>query len=164
MTIEVRQWKRPDKLDIPADIDKTGYGFKWVTKERLQSRMSEGWEIVPRVASKSAKLNHETGQVDGAIHVRELILCRMPQHMVDQRNQYYTDKNLRRMGAIKRGTKLKQETQQANRDANKTKDTGNKSFVTTTGSIQITQPGNPVALEPMLDEKQVQEDIDSLGK
>lgn len=164
-TAEVKEWKAPNRLEIPAGaagyLKEKGLHPKWVAKGNLTSRMAEGWEVIPQNGAKT-KLTNGSVNMDSCFHVRELILCGMPHAMVAQRNEYYADKNDRRISSIKRGSKMKQEAGAANLAANKRRGTSGESFVKETGSVTISRPGSPVDLEPMLDEKEIEGDLSSL--
>lgn len=91
-----RHWQRPDQLQIRRE---QGWAYRYFKKPDVERRIDEGWEIV---ASKLKERN-EGGPVERAQHYRGLILMRMPQHMADERNQYYIDKHNKRVRAVARG-------------------------------------------------------------
>ena len=114
--IEQKHWKRPDQLVVTRQ---QGFGYKYFRKEDVPRRIDEGWEV----CSKNEKVLRETGAVDTTQNYRQLILMRMPLHMVEERNKYYRDKHDRRIRQTARGSALATITARAatksNTDSNK---------------------------------------------
>lgn len=107
---EVKHWKRPDLMEIKRE---KGWGYKYVRKNDVDRRLLEGWEV----CRDGEKKDHETSnKLDGAQHHRGLILMRMPQHMVDERNAYYLAKHQRRIRAAGSGSKLSIRAGDVNRE------------------------------------------------
>lgn len=93
-----RSWAPPSILPDPDPQD--GYVFKWVrTGGRavgpdiayFNKKQREGWEPV-NIADHPeliAGLNLEIDQTHGRVEIGGLILCKMPQEMVEQRTAHY---------------------------------------------------------------------------
>ena len=106
-----KQWQAPDKLRIKREA---GMAYRYIRKSDVERRLDEGWEIV----NSPLKEKSEGGPMDKAQHYRGLILMRMPQHMADQRNQYYLDKHNRRVRAVARGGGMPSIDKAATKDGN----------------------------------------------
>lgn len=93
-----RTWAPSSTLPDPEPQD--GYVFKWVRistrgiddKGNYQKRLREGWETVR--AEDHPELMTEVGvtQKTGLVEVGGLVLCKMPQEMVEQRTRYYQNR------------------------------------------------------------------------
>lgn len=94
--IEQRHWERPDQLQI---VREGGWGYKYFRRADVERRIKEGWEV----CRKDEKVMKESGAVDSTQNYRSLILMRMPQHMVDERNLFYVNKHKRRLRAAAKG-------------------------------------------------------------
>ncbi len=89
-----REWVRPSQLEAPEP--RPGYRQKWIRmalhgKEEphhVANRTREGWE--PRKADTAPDF---PSSKEGLIETGGLILCEMPEPMVEQRNAYYQRKN-----------------------------------------------------------------------
>lgn len=91
-----RSWVEPSLLPEPEPSD--GWVFKWVRvssrgvddKLNVDKRFREGWEQVraedhPEILAAWHMPANKTGVIESG----GLILCKMPQEMVDQRNAEY---------------------------------------------------------------------------
>lgn len=93
-------WAPPTMLPDPEPQD--GWVFKWVRtgsrgtddKTNYQKRLREGWEPVNADEHPEMMVMLNIGQHAGHVEVGGLILCKMSQEMVDQRNRYYRDRTL----------------------------------------------------------------------
>ena len=106
-------WKPARVLDIPDSMKDPRFQYRWVSKNKLgnvQKKLQEGWEIDHEL---SMKLNDMFGlnktledakQQGTVIHMRELILMRIPKKIAAQRNEYY-----RKRGDLKSVKELKKE-------------------------------------------------------
>lgn len=103
-----RHWKRPDQLQVHKE---PGWGYKYIRKEDVERRLAEGWEV----CKKSEKVLNETGRTDSSQHYRGMILMRMPQHMVDERNKFYRDKHLKRVRAVAGASSLRDKADDINK-------------------------------------------------
>ena len=96
---ETREWKPPSLL--PEIKQEPGWAYRWVRVSlaneadnlNVSSRMREGWEPVKHSEHPEIKLtSNPNSQYKDAVEVGGLLLCKMPQEMVDQRNAYYRQK------------------------------------------------------------------------
>ena len=90
-----KSWSVPSRLPDPYPED--GYVFKWIRsaargnpdKSNVDSRRQEGWEMVRAEDHPEILARWGSDQTTGIIESGGLILCKMTQEMVDQRNAYY---------------------------------------------------------------------------
>jgi len=96
---EKKTWK-PAAL-LPEIKQEKGYAYRWVRVSlaneadnlNASSRMREGWEPVKHSDHPEVNLpKNPNSQYGDSIEVGGLLLCKMPQEMVDQRNEYYKEK------------------------------------------------------------------------
>lgn len=93
-----RVWSPPTMLPDPQPQD--GYVFKWVRvssrgvddKINYQKRLREGWEAVRAEDHPEMLMDIGVAQQTGQVEVGGLVLCKMPQEMVDQRTRYYQNR------------------------------------------------------------------------
>jgi len=94
-----KQWAPPSLL--PEFKKKPGWAYRWIRitlaneadNRNASSKMREGWEPVKH--SEHPEINlpvSSNGNFKDAVEVGGLLLCKMPQEMVDQRNEYYKKK------------------------------------------------------------------------
>lgn len=98
-------WTPPTMLPDPEPQD--GYAFRWVRTEtrgdadktNFGKRYREGWE--PIDAADYPELVADLGLpgASGKVEVGGLILCKIPQEIVDQRNAYYRNQNAAQIDA-----------------------------------------------------------------
>jgi hypothetical protein len=82
---------------LPDPQPQDGYKFKWVRtatrnvddKTNVQKRLREGWEPVDAADHPEMIQGLGIQQEHGRVEVGGLILCKMPEEMVEQRNAYY---------------------------------------------------------------------------
>ncbi len=91
-----RSWERPEVLPTPEPED--GYAFRWVRVSMLgqvdatnvSSKLREGWEPVrAEDYPKFTVLNVEQERFADNIVQGGLLLCKVPQEIVDERTAYY---------------------------------------------------------------------------
>ena len=160
--IEVKQWKRPGEAGIPEQLRKPGLRYRWAhdAGERFQKRVYEGWMPVDR-QGKTVEYTGQGGQIDSFVRRKGLILMAMPERMAQQRDAYFRDKAARQIDAIRKGTSMREEGKKASKAAKAQTGKDYGRFGETIGRVTISKNGPE--LEPMLaDEKQVQEDLESL--
>ena len=96
---EKKTWK-PAAL-LPEIKQEKGYAYRWIRVSlaneadnlNASSRMREGWEPVKHSDHPEVNLpKNPNSQYGDSIEVGGLLLCKMPQEMVDQRNEYYKEK------------------------------------------------------------------------
>ena len=98
-TQRTKQWSPPSLL--PEFTKKPGWAYRWIRvtlanepdARNASSKMREGWEPVKHSEHPEIKLtSNPNSQYKDSVEVGGLILCKMPQEMVDQRNEYYKQK------------------------------------------------------------------------
>ena len=104
---ETRDWKRPGAL--PEPDKQPGYAYRWVRHSIMHeldprnwsASHTEGWE--PVNVSEQQHMNilrsEETKNKD-IIEIGGLVLCKMPERMYKQREEYYSDIRDRQKVAI----------------------------------------------------------------
>ena len=94
-----KQWAPPSLL--PEIKKQPGWAYRWVRISlandadnlNVSSKMREGWEPVKHSDHPEVNLPVSAdSRFKDCIEVGGLLLCKMPQEMVDQRNKYYKDK------------------------------------------------------------------------
>jgi hypothetical protein len=94
-----KQWE-PASL-LPEIKKEPGWAYRWVRVSlandadnlNVSSRMREGWEPVKHSDHPEVNLpKNPNSQFADSIEIGGLLLCKMPQEMVDQRNAYYKEK------------------------------------------------------------------------
>ena len=91
-----RVWQRPSSLDAPPAPD--GYIHRWIRAEvqgyqdtkNVISRLREGYELVRADEYPELQMpTIEDGKHAGVIGVGGLLLARIPEEIIKQRNAYY---------------------------------------------------------------------------
>ena len=91
-----RVWQRPSSLDAPTAPD--GYIHRWIRAEvqgfqdtkNVINRLREGYELVRADEYPDWQLpTIEDGKNAGVIGVGGLLLARIPEELIAQRNNYY---------------------------------------------------------------------------
>ena len=91
-----RVWQRPSSLDAPPAPD--GYIHRWIRAEvqgyqdtkNVISRLREGYELVRADEYPELQMpTIEDGKHAGVIGVGGLLLARIPEELIAQRNAYY---------------------------------------------------------------------------
>ena len=99
LDVRTKTWAPPSLL--PEFKKQPGWAYRWVRvtlanepdARNASSKMREGWEPVKHSEHPEIKLtSNPNSQYKDAVEVGGLILCKMPQEMVDQRNEYYKNK------------------------------------------------------------------------
>ena len=93
-----RQWAEPSLLPDPEPAD--GWVFKWIRassrgtddKVNVDKRYREGWEPVTAEEHPEILKAWHMPARNGLIESGGLILCKMPQEMVDERRRFYDSK------------------------------------------------------------------------
>ena len=83
-----KPWKPPTKLTVTGKDP--AYAYRWIHVDNLDSAL-ENWEVVKSQSKErlqSVTLSDGT-PIDGVIKRGNLILCRMPKELAEQRNKYY---------------------------------------------------------------------------
>jgi len=94
-----REWTPPSLL--PEIKKQPGWAYRWVRTSlandadnlNVSSKMREGWEPVKHSEHPEVNLPADPdSRFKDCIEIGGLLLCKMPQEMVDQRNEYYRQK------------------------------------------------------------------------
>ena len=93
----VSQWRPSNLLEAPAP--RPGYKQRWIatmvlgqeTPTNVAKRLREGWQ--PRDPKTVKNVQHfptiEHGKFAGCVGIEGMVLCEMPEEMVNERNDYY---------------------------------------------------------------------------
>ncbi len=103
-----RSWQPPSALGTPPKIE--GYTYKWVRLElrgdsddaNVVRRTHEGYEPVRKEELPEGYITEvvDGGKHTGVVRSGDLILCKMPDEMVAQRNEHYNSKTRRQADAV----------------------------------------------------------------
>jgi len=102
-----RQWQ-PAQL-LPEPDKQPGYGYRWVRIATLNSadprntssKMREGWEPVKAEEQPDMQLLIEdSGKFPGCVEIGGLVLCKMPDSMIKQREEYFAGQTKAQMQAV----------------------------------------------------------------
>jgi hypothetical protein len=94
-----REWAPPSLL--PEFKKQPGWAYRWIRISlandadnlNVSSKMREGWEPVKHSEHPEIQLPASAdSRFKDSVEVGGLLLCKMPQEMVDQRNAYYRQK------------------------------------------------------------------------
>jgi hypothetical protein len=94
-----KQWAPPSLL--PEVKKQPGWAYRWIRISlandadnlNVSTRMREGWEPVKHSDHPEVNIPaNPDSRFKDAIEIGGLLLCKMPQEMVDQRNAYYQQK------------------------------------------------------------------------
>ena len=94
-----KQWTPPSLL--PEINKQPGWAYRWVRTSlandadnlNVSSKMREGWEPVKHSEHPEVNIPADpNSRFKDSIEIGGLLLCKMPQEMVDQRNEYYRQK------------------------------------------------------------------------
>jgi len=103
-----QSWSPPNLL--PDPLPKDGWSFKWVRistqgqddPTNYSKKLREGWEAVPIV--DAPEMEHlvldPSPRFKGKVEVGGLLLCRMPENMVKQRNEHYRNQSTEAMKSV----------------------------------------------------------------
>lgn len=107
LTERVQAWRPPETL--PEPDRQPGYEYRWVRTSllgnddarNLSTRIREGWEPVSISEQPKFKmLLDPNSRIKDAIEIGGLVLCKMPSEMVEQRRQYYENRNQQAMLSV----------------------------------------------------------------
>jgi hypothetical protein len=98
-----REYTPPSLLPTPAPQD--GYGFRWVatavmgdsTPTNASSKFREGW--VPVKAADHPELCLQAN-ARGEVEIGGLLLCKMPEEMIQARTAYYERQNAEQLKSV----------------------------------------------------------------
>lgn len=95
-------WSEPSKLPDPAPSEE--WVYRWIRTSTLSqidhtnvsTRFREGWSAVPKEDAESLNLGalvfDHRSRFPNNIEVGGLLLCKMPRHLAEQRQQHYEQK------------------------------------------------------------------------
>jgi hypothetical protein len=98
---DVRNKVWEPRSTLPEVNQEDGWAYRWIRTSlvneadnmNVSSRMREGWEPVKHSDHPEVNLPASpNSRFKDGIEVGGLLLCKMPQEMVDQRNEYYKEK------------------------------------------------------------------------
>ena len=102
-----KQWMPPELL--PEPDKQPGYKYHWVRvslngqadPRNLSSKLREHWEPVPVEEQPQFKLLVDpNSRFSDNIEIGGLLLCKAPQELVDQRNNYYVKQSDSQIEAV----------------------------------------------------------------
>ena len=105
-----KPWQPQDKLGTPPPPE--GYEYRWIRESilgvedanNISYRLREGWEFVQGSELpadwKLPTLGTDRGRLAGVVHNEGLVLAKLPLETVNERRQYYEDKNRRNNQAL----------------------------------------------------------------
>lgn len=104
----VKSWQRPELL--PSPDPQPGYKFHWVRVSTLgnvdatniSSKLREGWEPVRAEDHPEMRMlvTDAADKFKDNVVIGGLLLCKAPEEMVAERNQYYSDQSKAQMQAV----------------------------------------------------------------
>ena len=112
-TTRKKTWAPPGKLDVGQEPPE-GIHYRWVRHELLNnpddanvnSRIRQGYEPVkPEELGVAAPDVLDKGKYAGTVRSGDLILMKVPQEIVDQRDAYYQDQSKRMAAAYNQDLK-----------------------------------------------------------
>ena len=102
-----KPWAPPSMLDAPPAPD--GFKHRWIRAEtrgfddtkNISAKLREGWELVrsdeyPNFEAPVV----ETGKYEGVFGVGGLLLARIPEETVQERSDYFSQRNRDQMQAV----------------------------------------------------------------
>ena len=102
-----KTWQPPSLLPVPNE--QPGWRFRWVRTSLMgsadpkntSSRFREGWEPVKLADHPELRLSANVSGGDGDnVEIGGLTLCKIPEEMVQQRNDYYHTLNRQQMESV----------------------------------------------------------------
>tara|TARA_R100000995_G_scaffold83010_1_gene57970 strand:- start:16 stop:465 length:450 start_codon:yes stop_codon:yes gene_type:complete len=101
-----RHWVKPDVLSNPEPQD--GYEFRWVRIATLgvtdatnvSSKLREGWEPVKAEDHPEFALTDTDERFKGNVLQGGLLLCKAPEELVNERNDYYENQTRQQMNSV----------------------------------------------------------------
>ena len=102
-----RPWAPPSMLDAPPAPD--GFKHRWIRAEtrgfddtkNVSAKMREGWELVRKDEFPDFEAPVvESGKYEGVFGVGGLLLARIPNETVAERNAYFAERNQHQQDAV----------------------------------------------------------------
>jgi len=102
-----KPWQPPSMLDAPDPPD--GFVHRWIRAEvrgfddrkNVSARIREGWELVRKEEYPEFEApTIDSGRYEGVFGVGGLLLARIPVEIVDERTDYFLQRNADAMQAV----------------------------------------------------------------
>jgi len=102
-----KPWAPPSMLDAPPAPD--GFKHRWIRAEtrgfddtkNISAKMREGWELVRKDEFPDFEAPVvESGKYQGVFGVGGLLLARIPEETVAERNAYFAERNQNQQDAV----------------------------------------------------------------
>ena len=102
-----KPWQPPSMLDAPSPPE--GYVHRWIRAEvrgfddrkNVSARIREGWELVRKEEYPEFEApTVDSGRYEGVFGVGGLLLARIPVEIVDERTDYFLQRNADAMQAV----------------------------------------------------------------
>ena len=102
-----KPWQPPSMLDAPSPPE--GYVHRWIRAEvrgfddrkNISARIREGWELVRKEEYPEFEApTIDSGRYEGVFGVGGLLLARIPVEIVDERTDYFLQRNAEAMQAV----------------------------------------------------------------
>ena len=102
-----KPWAPPSMLDAPPAPD--GFKHRWIRAEtrgfddtkNISAKMREGWELVRKDEFPDFEAPVvESGKYEGVFGVGGLLLARIPNETVAERNAYFAERNQNQQDAV----------------------------------------------------------------
>ena len=102
-----RPWAPPSMLDAPPAPD--GFKHRWIRAEtrgfddtkNVSAKMRDGWELVRKDEFPDFEAPVvESGKYEGVFGVGGLLLARIPEETVAERNAYFAERNQNQQDAV----------------------------------------------------------------
>jgi hypothetical protein len=102
-----KPWAPPSLLDAPPAPD--GYKHRWIRAEtrgfddrkNISAKLREGWELVRQDEYPEFEApTIESGKYEGVFGVGGLLLARMPDETIAERNEYFRGRSADQMQAV----------------------------------------------------------------
>jgi len=106
-TARVTDWEPPSMLPTPDPSD--GYAFRWIRiatlgtidNPNVSSKFRQGYVPVKKEDHPEIEImNDVNARFPDGIEVGGLILCKIPEEIVEKRNEYYANKAAQQMDSV----------------------------------------------------------------
>ena len=106
-TARKKSWQRPETLPSPTPED--GYSYRWIRVStqgntdatNVSSKLREGWEPVKAADHPEITLvTIENERFSDNVVIGGLMLCKAPEELVEERNDYYRTQTRSQMQSV----------------------------------------------------------------
>lgn len=96
------QWRPANRLGTQEQ--KPGFAYRFVRSdpENIESKEMEGWKFVNQTTGIPGEISDEQNKSVGAKKHKELVLMALPEEIVKQRTEYFTEKTNSTERALKK--------------------------------------------------------------